>query len=295
MALQRGDIDVDLKLADVHSGKLDYRDVAGHLVLHDGKLALNPFSGQTPGGRLDLTLSVDATTDDMPVSLGLHAPALALKPLLTAFALPDDVTGSAEVDLDVHGVGRSPHAIASTMDGRLAIAMVDGDIENRTLAALLGDVARNARLPEGLGGAGRTRVRCFAARLDASHGQVTVTTLVLDTSRLLLQGNGTISMGDEALSLRLRPLVRVGGPGVIVPLRIGGTLADPKVGLDTAGALGALAGGVAGERGGDACPAALASARGGRAGAAAAELAPTAPGASAKPLTPAQLLRGLVR
>jgi uncharacterized protein involved in outer membrane biogenesis len=157
--------------------------------------------------------------------------------------------------------------------------MADAELDNRLLAITTGDLLRAARLSgevPGLAG-GRTHVRCLAARLDADNGIATVSTLVLDAGKLLLQGSGTVNLRDEGLSLRLRPLLRVGAP-LVVPVRIGGTFDAPKIGPDSGGAAGALAGlaaGLAGrgnapgapaaERGGDACPAALAAARAGAA------------------------------
>jgi uncharacterized protein involved in outer membrane biogenesis len=152
--------------------------------------------------------------------------------------------------------------------------MADGELDNRLLGLLLGELLRAAKLPVdvvGLAGA-RTRVHCLAARIDARDGIATVGTLVLDAGKLLLEGGGTVNLRDEGLSLRLRPLLRVGAP-VVVPVRVGGTFAAPKFGSDAGGVAGGLAGLAAGllagrgkspgERGGDACPAALAAARAG--------------------------------
>jgi hypothetical protein len=77
-------------------------------------------------------------------------------------------------------------------------------------------------------------------------------------------------MGDEAVSLRLRPTLHIGGArggggqGVAVPLRIGGNLSDLKVAVDAGGALEALGSRATNvpDRGVDPCPAALAAVAG---------------------------------
>jgi AsmA protein len=309
-ALGLADADLALTLGEVRSQGVVYRDIAGHAVLQGGKLTLDPFAGQTPSGRLEATLGIDTTQPGPPVALTLRAPGLAIKPVLGLFGLPDDMTGLVEIDADLHGAGNTPHALMAGVDGRLGFAMVDGDIENRTLVGLVGDVLRAARLPVDLGGAGRTKLRCLAVRLDATHGTAAIAALVLDSTRLLLQGSGSISLGDEALALRLRPVLRLGaGPGLAVPVRLGGTLRDPKAAIDVGGALetnlanaAGLQGGRAGvspsgaDRNGDLCPGALTAARNGRAGpmpgAAPGSATPAAP---AGRINPADLLRGLVR
>jgi AsmA protein len=276
--LGRFDAELRLTVAELLSGGVTTSDLAATVALHDGKLAVEPVSGTLPGGRLELRLDVDAGAAPPPVSLVMHAPGLALKPLLAALRLPDDVAGTVEIDADLRGAGDTPRALAATLSGRLGVAMADGELDNRLLGLLLGELLRAAKLPVdvvGLAGA-RTRVHCLAARLDARDGIATVGTLVLDAGKLLLEGAGTVNLRDEGLSLRLRPLLRVGAP-VVVPVRVGGTFAAPKFGSDAGGVAGALAGlaaglaggrgnppgAAAGERGGDACPAALAAARAG--------------------------------
>lgn len=283
-ALDLMDLDLRLTLGEVRSGGVSYRDLAGRLVLDQGKLALDPFAATLPGGKLNVKLTADTRAADAPVVLSVNAPGIALKPLLTAFGLPNDVTGTIEVAADVTSAGRTPHALAAGLTGRVGVLMTEGEIDNRLLQATLGDVLRAARLPVDLViGGGRTKLRCFATRLDAVHGVTTVSSLVLDTSRVLVQGGGVVNLDDEVLALRLRPLLRTGGPGVVVPVRVGGTLSTPNAAVDAGGALqglagglagniaglsrnplGALSGALAGERGGDACGPAIAAARGAR-------------------------------
>jgi AsmA protein len=276
--LSRFDADLRLAVAELLSGGVTTSGLAAAVALHDGVLAIDPVSGTLPGGKLELRLHVDPRAAPPPVSLALQAPGLALKPLLAALRLPDDSAGTVEIDADLRGAGDTPRALAATLSGRLGIAMADGELDNRLLDQLLGNLLRATKLPVDIAGlAGtRTRVHCLAVRIDAEDGIATVGTLVLDAGKLLLQGGGTVNLRDEGLSLRLRPLLRVGAP-VVVPVRVGGTFGAPKFGPDAGGMAGGLAGlaagllggrgkppaALAGERGGDACPAALAAARAG--------------------------------
>jgi AsmA protein len=308
-ALNLGDADVSLTLGEIRTQGVSYHDVTGHAMLVNGKLTLDPFAGLTPSGRLEATLSVDAGQAEPPVAVTLRAPGLSARPVLGLLGLPDDVNGSVEINADLKGTGQTPRALLAGVDGRLGVAMVDGDVDNRAIAAAVGEVLRAAKLPADLGGAGRTRLRCLAIRLDATHGTATIGALVLDTSRLLLQGSGSVMLGDDALSLRLRPVLRLGaGPGLAVPVRVEGTIRDPKFTVDVGGALEATlstAAGLQGGRGvspsgadrnGDLCPPALAAARNGAAG----PMPGTPPGAQAPSapggkINPGALLRGLVR
>ena len=318
--LDSANVDVRLTVGELLSGGASYRDLSGRLLLADGRLALDPFSATTPGGRMDLKLNVNARAAPPPVAVSLHAPGVSLKPLLTALHLPNDITGRADIEADLHSAGDTPQALAAGLDGQLGLAMTDGELDNRLLGPTLGRVLQ--AVPKlgsealGLGGGGRTPIRCLAIRADASNGIVRLSTLTLDTGRLLLNGAGTLDLRDEGMQLRLRPMLRAGIP-VVIPTRVGGTFLSPKIESDAAGAVGGLASGLggvrslslgalssalAGERGGDACGPALAAARNvARSSAApapsAAAPSPTPPALSApaaKAPNAAALLRGLL-
>ncbi|MBN9510133.1 MAG: AsmA family protein, partial [Alphaproteobacteria bacterium] len=77
-ALRAADADLQLAVAALNAGGVRYSDIAGHLVLKDGHLTLDPIAGTAPGGRVEGRLSADAATSD--VALTLRAPALALQP-----------------------------------------------------------------------------------------------------------------------------------------------------------------------------------------------------------------------
>jgi len=246
-ALNRMDGDVRLAVSELRLAGVTLVGFVGHAVLREGKLALDPVGGQGAGGRLDMTASVDASVAEPPVTVSLRGDGIAVKPVLAAFGWPGDVLANANVSVDLRGQGRTIHALAAGLDGHVALAIADGEVDNNVFSAALGGFMRAARLPAEFG-AGRTSIRCLAVRLDAAHGLVAATTMLLDTRRLTLQGMGEVDLASERVALRLRPLVRIGG-----------TLREPKVTLDSGGLLGAL---MAGERRvADPCPPALANAR----------------------------------
>ena len=223
-----------------------------------------------------------------PVVLNLRSGQFALDPLVQAFGLPGGSDANAELDVALHAAGATPHALMASLDGHAGIALVDGDVSNAALSAVLGEVMRSsgARLDPN----GRSHVRCLAVRADATAGQVRLTALKLDTSRLLLEGSGTVNLADETLALRLRPLLRLGGAGVSAPIRLDGSLRHPVVALDPGvgtGRVGVVIGGLAGPA--ESCTPELTAARDGRPGPLPAEVA------AAKPAKPADLLRSFLR
>ena len=287
--LRRFDLDLQATAGTVHWGGVDYRNATGHLSLQDGLGQLDPASVITPAGRVDLSASVDARAAAPPVALVVRSAGVSLDAGLRALGLPGGSDALAELDVAVHAAGQSPHALAASLGGHAGVALVDGDLSNAVLGAVLGGLIK--QVGAGLDSGGRSHVRCLAVRADAAAGVVTLSALKLDTSRLELTGRGTIDLGAETLSLHLQPLLRVGGAGVSAPLRVEGTLRQPVVSLDPTAAAGRTSvtiGGLAGPP--DSCAAELAAARDGRAGRLPAEMA-----ANSKGPKPADLLRSLLR
>jgi uncharacterized protein involved in outer membrane biogenesis len=268
------DADVSLALDELTLGGLAARTASLRVVMKDGRMTLTPFTGTLPGGVFTLRLSADSRVADMPVALRLAAPALDVRPMLLAMGRTEDVSGLLEVDADLTAAGRSPHALAGSMTGHLALAMVDGTVDNALMQPLLGGVMRAARVPSDvLFGPGRSRLRCFAARMNATNGDASLSALALDVGRTLVEGSGSMRFEPETVDIRIRPQLRITADGITVPLKLTGRFRAPALEVDNdkgslakeaLGALSALSGralGTVGNRNADACATALAVVR----------------------------------
>jgi uncharacterized protein involved in outer membrane biogenesis len=244
--LQRADIDAKLTIGMLQAHGATYRAISAHLALNDGKLRLDPAAGDLPQGHVDAALTADSTAAPPDVTLRLKAPALALKPLLEALHQPPFATGNLEVNADLHSAGTTPRALIADLGGWFGVGMANGTVDNRLLGSALGDLLRDANALDLVGRGGTSEVQCFAARFDATHGVATVRPLVLSSSLLTMDGYGTVNLGTETLDLHVRPQGRVGGTGVVIPLRVTGSFRSPSVASDPAAAVEANAGTIAG-------------------------------------------------
>ena len=275
--LKSGDLDLRANVGELDAGGNVLRNLAAHALLNAGSLKLDPLTADLPAGPLVARMAIDSGQHEPPVALFLTAPGIDVNSILNAFGQGGMLTGKADLRVDLHATGGSLHALAASLDGHAAVALTNGDIDNAVLSQALAGVLRTARVS--LDGAlGRTALRCVAIQLNATHGIVTLAPAVLDSSRLQFSASGTVNLGSEVLALQLRPLLRFGGPGVVVPVRLDGSFNDPRLALESgaaarsgllglaAGLLGgkagvALAGPASGDQG-DACGPALASLQG---------------------------------
>lgn len=304
------DVDVKWDAATVKAGSATYTNLTSRLLLRDSKLVVDPLTAQSGADTLGGRLAVDASVAEPRIETRLRFPALPLQTVATMLQQAASANGVLFFDADLRGSGRTPHAIAAALDGKIGVAVSDGEVDNALVGGLAADVLKTAKLPDNvISLIGKTRLHCLAARMEFAHGRATLAPFVADTAKLLLEGRGSIDLGPETLALRLRPTLRT-GPGIVVPVDLAGTLLEPKwsladlpvpaAGGKLAGVLSAVVGAAAASPAADPCPAALVAVRGEPApaavpaapppGAAPAAAAPTAsaapPAPPAKPAPP---------
>jgi AsmA protein len=283
--LRIADADVKWSIANLRSGDAGYKAIDTHAVLANGKLTLDPFAAELPGGHLTGSLSADAAQPNPQVHIVLHAPGLALKTVLTIIHQPDYATGNLEVYADLSGTGDSPQAISASLDGSLGLAVSGGTIDNRLLGSLLGKVMDSLNVLNLTAKGGTSELKCFGLRMDARHGTGAINPLALSSSLLTMTGVGTVNLGADTVAMALRPQARVAGAAVVIPIAVTGPIRDPVVKVNDLhaaeanagtvaeavigsvtplGIVGGLLGGdkVFGSGTADVCPPALAAARG---------------------------------
>lgn len=240
--LRRANADVELSADTLVWHQATYAALQGHAVLDGGVLKLSPVHAQLPGGSVDASASLDARADPAAETLDLVAPALSIGPLLQAFGITGAAEGTGQLQIHIRGTGDRLQDIESNLSGQLGLAMVNGTVEGRVLSELFSAVLSAVGLPSDFGAdQGPVAVRCAALRVDAEHGLGTVRALTLDSSRLLVQGGGTVDLADNTLDLVLRPEMQVADTQVGVPVQLNGPIAGPKISLAPSQALQAAA------------------------------------------------------
>jgi uncharacterized protein involved in outer membrane biogenesis len=326
--LRQTTADVLVRAGSLTYGGATYTALQGHAVLNNGVLTVNPLTGQLPGGAVSASGSIDASEDPAAETLKFNAPALALGPFLHGFGITAPAQGTVQAQLNASARGNTLPNMLASVSGQLGVANVNSVVDGSTIGHIFGRALQSVGLPENLvASPGPVSIRCAALRLDANNGSGTVKALALDSSRLLLQGGGTMNFADETLGLVLKPRLKIQGANVAVPVQVGGTFLKPSYGIAQQSAVAAAAqaasslsgtplqqtlgaktllgqvigtltgGGSSGNA--DICPAALSLARMGQPGPAPAappsNAAAPAPAPSAQPSnTPRSLLNSLI-
>lgn len=242
VALRGADAALDLSAATLVAGGVTWRDARARVALGGGRLVADPLAVTMPGGAVAGRLALDAAAAVPQASLALRSQGrgLDLAAVRRAFGVPAGFEGSAELALDVSGRGATTRALAATLQGDLGIAMIGGRFTGASALRIGPDLAR-ALTPRGTPADGLA-LRCLAIRLSAEEGVVQSQALLMEGDFGRIDGSLALNLREETLAARLLPDMRVMGVNVRAPVTIGGTLAEPRVGVDPGAALARVVG-----------------------------------------------------
>jgi uncharacterized protein involved in outer membrane biogenesis len=231
-----GDFDADVSItADTllwHGATVTA--AAAHLRLDHARLAIDPARGQLGGATVAGSLLVDASHQPATIALALNAPGLDAAAIAAVAGQAGEASGRLDLDAALTGAGATAHQIAGSLDGHLGIALTGGALANRLLLRALALVTPVSQLGLALPSGGSSDIACLATGFDLLQGIAVPRAFLLDSSRLRLAAAGAIDLRDETLALRLRPYIRLGGTGLVLPSRADGSWRAPRLTLEAA-------------------------------------------------------------
>lgn len=225
------DADVTFEADSVITEKAPMKKVHFHLRLDDGKITLDPLAFSLAQGEFSGTVAIDARLPVPQTDLDMTLTNVDLSQFKPKLSKGAPLEGALLGRVRLHGSGTSVHKTASDADGDITLVVPKGEIRE-ALAELTGiDLSRglgliltkNERVVE---------VRCGVANFHADAGDLKASTLVFDTTNVLVTGKGHIDLKTEALDLSLRGepkkarLLRLR-----TPITLSGSLLHPKIGV----------------------------------------------------------------
>lgn len=249
------------------------REVKTLIRLEGGVLQLNELQASVAGGRVQGTTQLDANASPARWKARLQFSGIDIAGWLRALRSDDAtkpaprnaagmkrereqarqggaqptqayLTGELTGDMDVSGAGRSTAEILGSLNGRAQLNVRDGtlsylatEVMGLDVAQALGVVIRGDRpLP----------LRCARLSLVARDGVVQPRPAVLDNADSTIWLTGQVNLRNETLDLRAITQPKDWSPlSLRTPLTVTGTLADPDVGIETAGLVGRVLGALA--------------------------------------------------
>ncbi|HEX7114618.1 MAG TPA: AsmA family protein [Steroidobacter sp.] len=217
----------------------------------DGKVRFNPAEASMYGGSYRGDINIDATGQAARISLDEHVSGVDFAPLFKDLFETDRVSGRGSANIKLTGVGRTTDDVMKTLDGTVDFKVADGALEGADLWYEI----RRARavfdrkpIPERSGPA-RTPFSALSGSGVMKNGVLTNNDLNVAMQYLRVTGQGTVDIPNSKLDYRLMTTVlkipresaeTEGMEDMVdaeIPVRITGSLTDPKVRPDIEGYL----------------------------------------------------------
>lgn len=239
--LKAADVDLELSVGRVITPLVQLSDVKARARLHDGALAVEPFSGSVAGSRVNGTARLDTDPETPTLGLALNASNLDLGGLLKEAGVTDLFDGNAKLSAELSGAGRSVASLMAGLNGEVRLVSGAGRLRTETLDAVVGGAG--AVLDMLLSGRRRwTVVNCAAASILVVEGRATSRATLVDTEYSTVIARGNLDLARETLNLTVEPRAKSATLNVAVPVHIQGTLAEPSFRPDTSTTLRKLGG-----------------------------------------------------
>jgi AsmA protein len=243
-----------LKLANIKT-----KNVTIGLKAADGIATLSPFSADLYQGSMAGSLKVDARATPS-IAFKQQMKGIAIGPLLQDAINNDMLDGKGALNVDVSTSGNSVFALKKALSGSSAINLADGAIKGIDIAGTLREVKSKLNLFKGKSSvAANQAVKTDFSELSASftikNGVAHNEDLTMKAPILRLakgDSRGDIDIGNETINYLAKPTVvkslkGQGGAeldalaGFSIPIKISGSFAEPKFGMDFAAITAALA------------------------------------------------------
>lgn len=242
-----------LKLANVKTQNVDIG-----LKAADGIATVSPFAANLYQGSMNGMLKVDARGTPS-ISFRQDMKNIAIGPLLVDAINNDMLEGKGTLNVDVTTSGNSVNALKKALAGKAAVNLADGAVKGIDIAGTVRDIKSKLNVLKDKSTISgddkqKTDFSELSASFDIKNGVAHNEDLTMKAPILRLakgDSRGDIDIGNETINYLAKPTIvkslkGQGGAdldslaGLGIPVKITGTFADPKFGMDFA-AIGAAA------------------------------------------------------
>lgn len=177
-----------------------------------GKVNLRRLSGNMATGDFSLPGTMDATQIPVLISLKPVVHNIELGQFLTAYNLPQVLSGNFSMDGDVDGQGFSAQDFSQNWSGKAQLSMENAKLNGLNIQQLIQQaVTRNNNSVQGLDRYEHfTEVKTLQAQAVLDGGSLQLSNLIADSAMLSAKGEGTLSFPDNQCDMNLSVRV-IGG------------------------------------------------------------------------------------
>lgn len=244
------DMEGEIRAEELSIAGLTASDITITVNAKDGLVRLHPLEAGFYQGQYTGDIRIDARGDSPQLSMNERIQGVSAGPLLEDAAGRAWMTGIGGLSLESTADLSSPETAKRTLAGNFSLDFSDGAIFGVNIAQRIRQAA--AMLQDGSlsadAGEQKTDFSSFVIEASMLDGVIRAETVELLSPLLEVTGGGTVSLVDNAVDMRLRPVLKgalegAGGDtvnklmGKPIPLKFSGSLANPGIEVDLASAM----------------------------------------------------------
>ncbi|MDZ7753645.1 MAG: AsmA family protein [Gammaproteobacteria bacterium] len=229
--LARVDLALDITAKDLGVASVILRRLAGTVSLEAARLRLAGVELELADSAFAGELELDGDAEPPALSLRLVSEALDMARLQELIAGHHWLRAKGRMEVDVTARGRTPAALAASLDGTVRLLVEQGEASTEDIDAMVGGLTR---LVGTLVAADKERatLNCAVADFEVEQGVATARVLLADTEHSTVYGAGTVDLGKERLDLLFTPKPKAITLSVAVPVEVAGPLMAPSYNLE---------------------------------------------------------------
>ena len=213
--------------------------------LKNGHLIIKPVTGNIGGGKFSAMLDLVTRKNHASLKTKISAQKVNLGEMLKKRGISDDIEGVLGLDIDLSGQGNSVAALMAGLNGHFFASMGKGKMPVKYLDLVGADLSSSLLkivnpFEEKIN---QAQINCAVCDLNIKDGIVNGDAIIIDDPNKTLLSQGTLNLKTEELDFGIQTKPK-GGIGtketgkiglslsaITKPFELGGTLANPSLGI----------------------------------------------------------------
>jgi AsmA protein len=238
--LREMDAQGKLKVGSLKAFGIRSESVLLNVSAREGRIALGPNSAKLYGGEYAGRTTIDASGKVPRFQFEEKLARVQIGPFLKDADVFDRYSGTGDVNLKLTAQGLDADQITRTLNGTTAVNLRDGKIEGVNLQKIVRDAravydkARGKEVRATAQPTDETAFQSLTATVNVTNGVARNSDLKLAGPVVRASGKGTADLVKQVIDYRLQVTVaeEAGREGTTVPVRVGGTFAEPSFSVE---------------------------------------------------------------
>ncbi|MCG8616807.1 MAG: AsmA family protein [Desulfobacterales bacterium] len=240
-------LDGKATIGNLKVANMKMANVKVHLKGRNGVFDLDPFSMDLYQGTAGLKARVDVRKNTPKTAVTLKLAGIQAGPMIKDAAAKEVIEGTLAADAGLAMTGDTPELIKKTLGGKGELTFTDGAIVGIDIAGTIRNAASGLGMAENPTAKPKTDFAELKIPYTASKGLVSIPGASLSSPLLRLGAKGKTNLVKEDLDFRVDPklVATLKGQGdtkdrsgLLIPLLITGTYAQPKIRPDLKAMIG---------------------------------------------------------